>query len=105
MSVESAELKEGITILRNLQLLIGKRGSRVHKDSALEVIHRLRAIDGGICGNCTNLELVLMPDKGKGKVRLNCARGYSPTNLYRYTDLGQTPNCPAFKSKKNETFS
>ena len=77
---------------------VGKPHSRIHKDAALDNIHRLRAIDGGICGQCPNVRLEVT--KGHRQlVEVRCWGKYSPLMMYRQTELGKIPECPGFGKK------
>ncbi len=90
------DIPEAISILRQSCSRIGKRHNRIHYEAALDNIHRLRAIDGGICGQCPSLYLEAIRCYNKQSVAVGCRKRYSPLELYRRTELGKIPECPGF---------
>lgn len=87
-------LSEAIRILRANQRDVGKRHNRIHNEAADDNVHRLRALDGGICGDCRYLKLGTYRGDGRVRVQVRCAAGNSPVALYRHTELGIIPTCP-----------
>lgn len=97
MNVEVIDPKSAMRILRAHQARVGEPHNRIHKESMVDTVARMRALEG-ICGSCTNLVLEKTRDYvGKPAVQLRCLAKYSPLELYRNTKLGQEANCPGLE--------
>ncbi len=89
-------LRQATSILRKDLGRIGKRGSRIHDNTAEDNVHRLRTIEGGICRSCVNLHIKFFHKDGKERIDLRCHRGFSPLELYRGTKFGKEAHCDGF---------
>lgn len=84
-------------VMRDLLARYTKRHHRIHGQTALDNVNRLRALEG-LCGHCTNLELKFGRRDGKEIVTLGCARGHSPVGLYEST-FGENASCPDYDER------
>lgn len=74
------------------------RHSRIHDETALENVNRLRALDG-LCGECTSLKLQFDHNQGKDLVGVGCNKGYSPVVLYDNTLPGEQASCDGYAKR------
>jgi len=91
------EIQEGISNLRRMQALVGKKGSRLHEETAAKNADRLRVLLLGPCRDCISLkvEFETIPAHGRGTV-LRCKLGHSPLNLAQNTPIGEKMMCDSF---------
>lgn len=100
-------LREASSALRKNMGKVGKPGSRIHNQAAEENVHRLRALEG-ICGSCNSLVVEIDRQDNRSVVRLRCASGLDPLELYRGTPFGAEARCARFSkipSAKNPTVA
>jgi len=83
-------------VLRSLMGNYLKPHPRMHTEAAEDNVNRLRALEG-ICGSCTNLDLIFPRIDGKERVVLNCKKGHIPVALYGNTPLGEKAVCKDFQ--------
>jgi hypothetical protein len=96
--VQKIDLQEALRILRTLQAEATRPHSRSHLGAQDDNALRIRAVKG-ICGQCSNLVLEGFLGDGKKRVRLRCQVGGSPLDLYRKTELGETPVCAGYSGR------
>lgn len=89
------EINMAISALKQHQQDFGRRHSRIHVNTADDNFHRKRALDG-ICGSCNALIIEINSPGRYKEVKLRCREGAIPLDLYRKTELGQTPVCDTF---------
>ena len=92
-------LDEAVRILKQDLRKIGKRNSRIHDNTVENSVQRLRAIETGICRNCTHFMVEAFHRDSRERVRLRCSEGFSPLELYRKTDFGEEAKCPGFSGR------
>lgn len=88
------QVREAMGILRKYSQTSSRRHSRAHSETLDENRHRLRALEG-LCGECPNLNVEFQLGYIGRITKIRCAAGLSPLNLYKNTDLGVFPLCPA----------
>lgn len=87
------QINEAKRRLRKQNTRIGKKGNRMHPGRMQDNADRSRALDG-VCGSCENLILKFDYIAGSDSVSLMCRANSDPLDLYRQTDIFDTPECP-----------
>ncbi len=92
------DIRRADKVLRGFRSRIGKRNSRIHKDTMSRNLQRQRALDG-LCGDCDILKIGI---KGRGvaeRVELDCKEN-TPIELYAGVPLEQEPDCSGYTPRR-----
>ncbi len=92
------DIRRAGKVLRGFRSRIGKRNSRIHRDTMWRNVQRQRALDG-LCGDCNDLKIRI---KGRGVakgVELNCPEN-TPVELYTRVPLGQKADCSDYTPRR-----
>ena len=84
-------------VLRHLLGRMSHRHRRIHTDTALDNVNRLRALEG-LCGACTHVQLTFKHKDGKDLADVGCIAEHNPIVLYENT-FGETASCPGFDKR------
>lgn len=86
-------VNQAIKSIKETQKSFKHQHNRVHLDTSEDNMHRLRALEIGICRSCDNLKIEFNHQDGYNRVSLGCKKGLSPLELYRNTPMGQKAKC------------
>lgn len=92
------DIRRANKVLRAFRSRIGKRNSRIHRDTMRRNLQRQGALDG-LCGDCDILKIRI---KGRGvakRVELNCTEN-TPVELYAEVPLEQEPDCSGYTPRR-----
>ncbi len=80
-----------------------KKHHRIHVETQDTTALKQRILEQEYCTKCIHFRVLSAPDTylpNLHTIKLECAQGRSPENLYRGTPLGTTPDCPGHCTTK-----